>query len=107
MFYRKGCRYWTWHHEGAGDFAFRCVVMEDILNTAAESKERKEESPYHSMRSQRERDTSEDEDEMQKIRRKWKDKMFKEGVPTDFDGWRDYKMKEEKDKKEMWTMQAL
>ena len=33
----SGCRYWTWHHEDAEGFAFRCVVMEDILNTAADS----------------------------------------------------------------------
>jgi len=33
----SGCRYWTWHHEGAGEYAFRCVVMDDILNTATDS----------------------------------------------------------------------
>ena len=32
-----GCRYWTWHHKGAGEYAFRCVVMDDILNTAPDS----------------------------------------------------------------------
>ena len=29
---RAGCRYWTWHHEGAGQFAFRCVTMEDVIS---------------------------------------------------------------------------
>ena len=33
--------------------------------------------------------------------------MFKEGVPKKFDQWRDYKHKLLREKKEMWTLQAL
>jgi len=27
------CRYWTWHHEGAQEYAYRCVLMTDTLTT--------------------------------------------------------------------------
>ena len=27
---RRGCRYWTWHKEEAGQFAFRCITMTDV-----------------------------------------------------------------------------
>jgi len=27
---RSGCRYWSWHHAGAGFYAFRCVTMTDV-----------------------------------------------------------------------------
>jgi len=25
------CRYWTWHHAGAGEYSYRCILMEDVL----------------------------------------------------------------------------
>ena len=31
------CRYWTWHHAGAGDYAYRCVIMEDVLGKVEDS----------------------------------------------------------------------
>lgn len=27
---KPGCRYWTWHHEGAVGYAYNCVIMEDV-----------------------------------------------------------------------------
>ena len=33
---REGCRYWTWHHEGAGEFSFRCVTMTDVRARVAD-----------------------------------------------------------------------
>ena len=27
---RRGCRYWTWHKQEAGQYAFRCVTMTDV-----------------------------------------------------------------------------
>lgn len=29
---RSGCRYWTWHHENAGPYSFRCITMEDVYH---------------------------------------------------------------------------
>jgi len=34
---KKGCKYWTWHHEKAVGFEFRCVLMSDFVNTAEDS----------------------------------------------------------------------
>merc|ERR1719402_700168 len=28
------CSYWTWHHDGAGEYAGRCVVMDGFDNLA-------------------------------------------------------------------------
>ena len=27
---RRGCRYWTWHHENAGQYSYRCVTMTQV-----------------------------------------------------------------------------
>merc|ERR1719402_1568997 len=34
---RSSCKYWTWHHEKALGFEFRCVLMSDFVNTADDS----------------------------------------------------------------------
>ena len=34
---RRGCRYWTWHHEDAGQYSFRCVTMTDVSARVADS----------------------------------------------------------------------
>merc|ERR1719153_508964 len=34
---RSSCKYWTWHHEKALGFEFRCVLMSDFINTAEDS----------------------------------------------------------------------
>merc|ERR1719402_876941 len=34
---RSSCKYWTWHHEKALGFEFRCVLMFDFINTAEDS----------------------------------------------------------------------
>ena len=26
----SGCRYWTWHHENAGQYSYRCVTMTQV-----------------------------------------------------------------------------
>ena len=34
---RRGCRYWTWHHENAGQYSFRCVTMTDVKFRVADT----------------------------------------------------------------------
>lgn len=31
---KSGCTYWTWHHEGAGAYRFRCVLMKGYSSLA-------------------------------------------------------------------------
>merc|ERR1719369_99751 len=33
----KGCKYWTWHHEKAVGYEYRCVLMSDFVNAAEDS----------------------------------------------------------------------
>ena len=34
---RSDCRYWTWHQEDAGQYAFRCVTMSDVNSRVPDS----------------------------------------------------------------------
>jgi len=31
------CRYWTWHHGGAGEYSYRCVLMSDLVGKVVDS----------------------------------------------------------------------
>ena len=91
--------------EGKQAKAQASAAVDDIINLQTrDPKEIQEASSPYNRSPARAQDSSEEEDEMQEIRRLWQERMFKEGVPKDFKDWKFYMDKKMKEQKEMWTL---